>query len=58
MELLLEEVEEETQTQPAGHFSGFRGRTAIVTGGATGIGRRTALEFARCGANMAFNWVD
>ncbi|UCF20040.1 MAG: 3-oxoacyl-ACP reductase FabG [Gemmatimonadota bacterium] len=58
VEALLEEVGEETQVQPAGHLGGFRGRTAIVTGGATGIGRRTAIEFARLGANVAFNWVD
>ena len=58
VEALLEEVGEETQTQPAGYFGGLRGRTAVISGGATGIGRRTALEFARCGANVAFNWVD
>lgn len=58
VEALLEEVGEETQTQPAGHFSGMRGRTAVISGGATGIGRRTAIEFARCGANVAFNWIE
>ncbi len=58
VEALLEEVGEETQTQPAAHFGGLRGRTAMVSGGATGIGRRVALEFARCGANVAFNWYD
>lgn len=36
----------------------LRNRTAIVTGGATGIGRAVALEFARHGANVAFNYVD
>ncbi len=55
---LLEEVGEETQPQPAVHFGGLRGRTALVTGGATGIGRQTAIEFARCGANVAFNWLE
>lgn len=58
VELLLEEVGEETQPQPVPHFSGLRGRTAVVSGGATGIGRRTAIEFARCGVNVAFNWFD
>ena len=58
VEALLEEVGEETQPQPAGHFSGMRGRTAVISGGATGIGRHTAIEFARCGANVAFNWCE
>ncbi len=58
VELLLEEVGEETQAQPAGHFGGLRGRTAVISGGATGIGRSIAIEFARCGVNVAFNWLD
>lgn len=58
VEALLEEVGEESRPQPAGYFGGLRGRTAIISGGATGIGRHTALEFARCGANVAFNWID
>ena len=36
----------------------MRGNTAIVTGGATGIGRAIALEFARRGVNVAFNYVE
>lgn len=58
VEALLEEVNEETQPLPAGHLSGLRGQTAVVSGGASGIGRQVAIEFARCGANIAFNWYD
>ncbi|WP_441248305.1 SDR family NAD(P)-dependent oxidoreductase [Kitasatospora sp. McL0602] len=31
----------------------FTGRTALVTGAASGIGRATALAFARAGAHVA-----
>jgi 3-oxoacyl-[acyl-carrier protein] reductase len=58
VEALLEEVNEETQPQPAGHLAGLRGRTLVVTGGGSGLGRRIAIEFARCGVNVAFNWYD
>ncbi len=36
----------------------FRGQTAVITGGATGLGRCVALEFARRGVNIAFNYID
>jgi len=36
---------------------GFRGKVAVVTGGATGLGRSIALEFARLGCDIAFCWV-
>jgi 3-oxoacyl-[acyl-carrier protein] reductase len=37
---------------------GFKGRTALVTGGATGLGRAIALEFGRLGCNVAFCFVN
>jgi 3-oxoacyl-[acyl-carrier protein] reductase len=36
----------------------MRGHTAVVTGGATGLGRAIALEFARRGVNVAFNYIE
>ena len=36
----------------------MRGHVAIVSGGATGLGRATGLEFARRGVHVAFNYVD
>lgn len=56
VEQLLEEVAEEPAPGPA--FSGLRGLAAIVTGGATGIGRAIALELASHGVNIAFNYLD
>ncbi len=56
MAQLLAEVSEETQ--PLATSTELRGRVAIVTGGATGIGRAIALELARQGVGIAFNWLD
>jgi 3-oxoacyl-[acyl-carrier protein] reductase len=38
--------------------SGFRGKVAVVTGGATGLGRCIAMEFARMGCRVAFCFVE
>ncbi len=56
VELLLEEVAEETQPQSLHYGGQLRGRVAIVTGGATGIGRAISLELARNGVHVAFNF--
>ena len=56
VEMLLEEVVAEPEPQPLKYTQSLRGRCAIVTGGATGIGRAIALEFARHGMHVAFNY--
>lgn len=58
VEQLLAEVVEETQPQAAGSKEELRGAIALVTGGATGIGRAIVLELARQGAALAFNFLD
>jgi 3-oxoacyl-[acyl-carrier protein] reductase len=55
---LLEEVTHQEQPQPAGGRSDLKGKGSIVTGAATGIGRAVALEFARRGCGVAFNYVE
>jgi 3-oxoacyl-[acyl-carrier protein] reductase len=54
---LLAEV---TETKPSLVQPGsrIRGRSAIITGAATGIGRAVALELARHGVHIGFNWFD
>ncbi|MGE0441914.1 MAG: SDR family NAD(P)-dependent oxidoreductase [Gemmatimonadales bacterium] len=47
----------ETQDAPV-IAPGFPGKTVIVTGGATGLGRAMCLEFARLGCNVAFCFVN
>jgi 3-oxoacyl-[acyl-carrier protein] reductase len=34
----------------------FDNKNVIVTGASTGIGRATAIEFARCGATVVVNY--
>ena len=47
------------QPQPAADpHSGFRGKVVVVTGGATGLGRSTAMEFGKLGCTVAFCFVD
>ena len=46
------------QPRPQRLAETVQGRVAIVTGGATGLGRATGLEFARQGVAIAFNYVE
>jgi 3-oxoacyl-[acyl-carrier protein] reductase len=47
------------QPEPAKAIpAGFRGKVAMVTGGATGLGRSVALEFGRLGCKVAFCFKD
>jgi 3-oxoacyl-[acyl-carrier protein] reductase len=49
-------VAEKEQPLPIGE--GFLGKVAVVTGGATGLGRAISLEFARHGCHLAFCYVN
>ena len=44
--------------QPQRTPESFKGRVVIVTGGATGLGRAVAMEFAQNGCGVAFNYVE
>lgn len=46
-----------TATQPAPIEPGFAGKVAVITGGATGLGRAMVHEFGRLGCRVAFCWV-
>lgn len=48
----------ETRPEPQRLAETVQGRVAIVTGGATGLGRSTALEFAQRGVAVAINYVE
>jgi 3-oxoacyl-[acyl-carrier protein] reductase len=47
---------EEPQPQPI--RKGWRAKVAIVTGGATGLGRSIAMEFGKLGCHVAFCFVN
>lgn len=55
---LLSQVATDPGPEPAVELPNQRGRVALVTGGSTGIGRATALGFARGGVHVAFNYLD
>jgi 3-oxoacyl-[acyl-carrier protein] reductase len=46
---------EEPEPQPIP--KGWKGKVAVVTGGATGLGRSVAMEFGKLGCNVAFCFV-
>jgi 3-oxoacyl-[acyl-carrier protein] reductase len=58
VEALLDEFATETEPQAVFDTRGLRARTAIVTGGSSGIGRAVVLQLARCGCNVAFCFLD
>ena len=47
---------EEPEPQPV--RKGWRGKVAVVTGGATGLGRAVVMEFGKLGCNVAFCFVN
>jgi 3-oxoacyl-[acyl-carrier protein] reductase len=49
-------VQERREPSRAGDT--LQGKVAVVTGGATGLGRSVALEFAQRGSPVAFNYVE
>lgn len=46
-----------TEPRPAPVEPGFAGKVAVITGGATGLGRAMVHEFGRLGCRVAFCWV-
>ena len=55
---LLDEVTTESQPQPVLQVDNLSGKVATVSGGSSGIGRAVTLELARCGAHIAFCYLD
>jgi 3-oxoacyl-[acyl-carrier protein] reductase len=47
---------EEPRPQPI--VKGWRGKVAVITGGATGLGRHISMEFGRLGCHVAFCFVN
>ncbi len=48
----------ETRPDPQRLAETVQGRVAVITGGATGLGRSTALEFAQRGVAVGINYVE
>lgn len=48
----------QTEPKAAPVASEWSGQVAVVTGGATGLGRAVAMEFGRLGCKVAFCWVE
>jgi 3-oxoacyl-[acyl-carrier protein] reductase len=46
------------EPQPHRIRTGWRGKVALVTGGATGLGRHIAIEFGKLGSHVAFCFVN
>jgi 3-oxoacyl-[acyl-carrier protein] reductase len=47
-----------TEPKPAAVAPSMPGQVAVVTGGATGLGRAIAHEFGRAGCKVAFCWYE
>ena len=58
VEELLSRMETEPSPALALEHEPPEGRVAVVTGGSSGIGRATAVAFARSGVHVAFNHLD